>query len=209
MDKLVVAAFDFDVTMTTKDTFVPFLYRAFGKSKVRLIFLKQSFNAVKVVLGLSDRDHFKKLIVNALFKEHSVDRLEKVGQMHAVDIYRWLRSSAIERLEWHRAQGHRLVMVSASLELYLKPIAAKLGFDNLLCTNLTSNGLFFSGEISGNNCRGPEKVARLEGLLGDLSNYEIYAYGDSSGDQEMLRIANHPFFRSFMTEYEHATILRN
>ena len=199
MDKPVVAAFDFDVTMTTKDTFVPFLYRAFGKSKVQLIFLKHSFNAVKVVLGLSDRDHFKKLIIQSLFKEQSVDRLEKVGQIHAVDIYRWLRSSAIERLEWHRAQGHRLVMVSASLELYLKPIAAKLGFDNLLCTNLNNNGFFFSGEFSGNNCRGPEKVARLEELLGDLRNYEIYAYGDSSGDQEMLRIANHSFFRSFMT----------
>jgi HAD superfamily hydrolase (TIGR01490 family) len=193
----VVAAFDFDGTLTTRDTFVPFLFRAFGRAKVYRAFLRLLPEALKVVLGISDRDRFKSRLVGRLFCGASVPRLEKAGQEHADEIIGWLRPGVRERLMWHKSQGHRLVMVSASLRLYLKPVATCLGFDDLLCTDLSSDQAVFDGALAGGNCRGPEKVVRLTALLGDLSRVELYAYGDSAGDKEMLEAARFPHFRFF------------
>jgi HAD superfamily hydrolase (TIGR01490 family) len=193
----VVAAFDFDGTMTTKDTFIPFLCRAFGKSKVYRAFFLLLPEACKVALGMSNRDIFKARLIGKLFPGESVKRLEDVGRQHADEIIGWLRPGVKERLLWHRSKGHRLIMVSASLGLYLKPVAASLGFDDLLCTCPASNQTVFDGQLEGKNCRGPEKAARLKELIGDLSRVEIYAYGDSAGDREMLAIAQHSHFRFF------------
>jgi HAD superfamily hydrolase (TIGR01490 family) len=195
--KSVVAAFDFDVTMTTRDTFLPFLYRVFGKKRVRGVFLKLAADAVLVGLGLSTRDRFKEKIVRALFLGESIERISDAGRMHAEEIIGWIRPQALTRIQWHRDQGHRLVMVSASLGLYLEPLTEKLGFDDLLCTNPSRNHLVFDGGLEGKNCRGPEKVSKLTALLGPLSSIELYAYGDSAGDREMLEVADYPNYRAF------------
>jgi HAD superfamily hydrolase (TIGR01490 family) len=193
----IVAAFDFDGTLTTRDTFVPFLVRAFGKARVYRAFFQLAPEAIKVVFGRSSRDDFKSRLIGKLFSGESVDRLEKAGREHAGEIIGWLRPGVRERLMWHKSAGHRLVMVSASLALYLEQAATTLGFDDLLCTRLSSDQGAFDGALAGKNCRGPEKVARLAALLGDLSRVELYAYGDSAGDREMLQSAQHPYFRFF------------
>lgn len=163
-----VAAFDFDGTFTTKGTFVPFLERAFGKTLVRMAFITLTWEAIKVGLRLSTRDRFKELIVGKLFVNVSTERMRKIGQEYAKAIEAWYRPGALEQIRWHREQGHRLVMVSASLDLYLEPVAVALGFDNLLCTRLSTNHLVFDGHLAGPNCRRTEKVRLLESLLGPL-----------------------------------------
>lgn len=196
-EQKVVAAFDFDVTITTKDTFVPFLTRAFGRERVRLAFLRLAPEAARVLVGLSDRDRFKGRLVRALFAGDSVARLRETGREHAREIINWVRPEARQRIEWHKRRGDRLVMVSASLDLYLDPVADALGFDDLLCTSPSVNYMVFDGSLVGKNCRGPEKVSRLTNLLGNLSEYELHAYGDSEGDREMLAVANHAYLRVF------------
>jgi phosphatidylglycerophosphatase C len=193
----VIAAFDFDVTITARDTFVPFLTTTFGKNTVRMTFLRLAPEAARVALGLSSRDRFKERLLRSLFMGQSVERLRAVGQEHAAEIMRWIRPAARQRIDWHKEQSDRLVMISASLDLYLEPVAEALGFDDLLCTRPSVNHLVFDGGLSGNNCRGPEKVSRLRNLLGDLSDFEIHAYGDSAGDRELLAVADHPHFRAF------------
>lgn len=196
----VVAAFDFDVTITTKDTFVPFLTRAFGRDRVRMAFLRLAPEAAKVLFGLSDRDRFKELLVRALFTGESVERLREAGREYSAEILNWVRPAARQRINWHKGRGDRLVMVSASLDLYLEPVADALGFNDLLCTSPSVNHKVFDGGLSGKNCRGAEKVNRLTHLLGSLSEYELHAYGDSAGDCEMLAAANHPHLRVFESE---------
>jgi HAD superfamily hydrolase (TIGR01490 family) len=193
----VIAAFDFDGTITTRDSFVPFLLRAFGRGRTGLAFLGLLPEALKVLPEPSRRDRFKARIVRALFTGASHTALEAIGAQHAGEILGWVRPAARERIAWHHAQGHRLVMVSASLDLYLKPVAKALGFHDLLCTSLVAEQDVLTGEIRGKNCRGPEKTARLATLLGDLSTCEIHAYGDSAGDRELLAIAHHPHYRMF------------
>lgn len=193
----IVAAFDFDGTITTKDTFLPFLYSAFGRRRVLAAVIELTGDALGVVLGVSNRDRFKEFLVAKLLTGESVRRLRQVGEDHAQRIESWVRPAALERIQWHRAQGHRLVMVSASLDLYLESIVQRLGFDDLVCTRASFDGEFFDGQLIEGNCRRAEKVRRLVALIGSLERVELFAYGDSVGDKEMLDAAEHAFFRPF------------
>lgn len=192
-----IAAFDFDVTITTRDTFFPFLIYAFGWKKTYIAFFKLAIPGILVYLRLYSRDLFKEKIIEALFAGQGRDELYEFGCSYADFIYKLVRPKALDRIRWHKQQGHRLIMVSASLDLYLRPVAKKLGFDDLLCTEVDTEQKKFTGKIRGENCRAQGKVNKLKVLLGDLSEFEIYAYGDSAGDKEMLGIATHSFYRYF------------
>lgn len=196
-NKPVVAAFDFDVTITTKDTFIPFLYWAFGRMKVYKTFFMLLPEVIKIGLKFSNRDVLKERIVAALFTGKSSKHLKILGAGYASSFTTLIRPKAQERIKWHKEQGHRLVMVSASLNLYLDKAAKDLGFDDLLCTRLEEKNEQFTGKLQGANCRCQEKVNRLINLLGDLSQYELFAYGDSRGDAQMLEIADHPAYKAF------------
>ena len=167
--KKVIAAFDFDGTITTKDTFLPFLLSAFGAPKVWFALAILALPGLMVWIGKSTRDHFKVLLIRKLFTGSSVKYLKTTGVAHAAQIASLCRPSALERINWHKDQGHRLVMVSASLNFYLDPIAKQLGFEDLLCTEVEAIEGICTGEIKGLNCRGVAKVRRLEDLLGPLS----------------------------------------
>lgn len=196
-NKPVVAAFDFDVTITTKDTFIPFLYWAFGRIKVYKVIFMLLPEIFKVSLKFSNRDTFKEKIIAALFTGKSSKHLKIIGAGYASSFTPLVRPKAQARIKWHKAQGHRLIMVSASLNLYLDKAAKDLGFDNLLCTTLEEKNGLFTGKLQGGNCRCQEKVNRLHSLLGDLNQYELYAYGDSAGDEQLLKVADHAAYRAF------------
>jgi phosphatidylglycerophosphatase C len=120
-----------------------------------------------------------------------------------------LREDAMARLAWHREAGNCCVMVSASPDIYLRVVARQLGFDALLCTEMEvvgeSGGEHLTGRLTGRmstpNCHGEQKVLRLQawararyGETG-LSGVTLYAYGDTSGDKPMLRLARHAWYR--------------
>jgi HAD-superfamily subfamily IB hydrolase, TIGR01490 len=100
-----------------------------------------------------------------------------------------LRPDTRERLEWHRGEGHQLVIVSASPELYVAPIGRRLEVDAVLATRLEvgSDGRL-TGRFAGRNCRGGEKAIRLREYLG-AETPVLFAYGDSRGDRELLAMA--------------------
>jgi len=102
----------------------------------------------------------------------------------------------MRRLAWHKQQGHRCVVISASLDLYVRPWAIKEGFDDVIATLLDVKGDgCVTGKLSGANCFGIEKVRRLETLLGSREDYSLYAYGDSRGDRELLSFADYAYYR--------------
>lgn len=193
----VVAAFDFDLTITDRDTFLPFLKLAFGSFLLNKVLFSMAFDGLGFLFGLINRDQFKKKLIQKLLTGCSTEAINELGKVHATHIMDWLRPSALARIQWHKERGDRLVMVSASLDIYLKPVADRLGFDNLLCTQLNSSISIYDGMLTGRNCRGPEKVSRLKELLGSLGEFELYSYGDSAGDKELLSVADHPFYRAF------------
>ena len=198
----VVAAFDFDGTLTDRDTLVPFLVRAFGRRRVAATFLALPFTGIGYLLRLVGIDEFKRRVLRRLVAGVPVQRLHALGPAHARAIAPWLRPQALRRVEWHRARGHRLVLVSATLDLYLAPVAEQLGFDHLLCSRLAvrrdADGTpRFTGELDGADCTGAEKPRRLAALVGAGREVELHAYGDGRGDRELLAAADHPHFRPF------------
>ena len=107
---------------------------------------------------------------------------------------RWLRDDTIEMLRGHRDAGDRVVLVSASFEVYLRPLGELLGVDDVLATRLQLADGVATGALDGPNCRGPEKVRRLHDWIdreyGGRDRVRVVAYGDSKGDRELLADAD-------------------
>lgn len=193
-----VAAFDFDGTLTFKDTFTSFLFFTHGnfKALIYLGLLVPYF--VRYLLGGLTRGEIKEYVVSKFYKGFSLSELESLGLEYSKKFFHsWLREEGLQRLKWHQSQGHFCVLISASLNVYLPPFAKTLGFDHCFCTQVEvdRNGKL-TGKLLGENCWGPEKVRRLKELLKEEKTF-IYAYGDSRGDKELLEFSDSPHFQKF------------
>lgn len=190
----VVAAFDVDGTLTRRDCVVPFLVRLAGWPRVITASLRHPLLLVRTSVGHGDRDRLKELVVGRLVRGRARLSVDELGRRFAHDsAANWLRPDTLARLRWHRERGHQVVLVSASLRSYLEPLAeaALGGVDAVLCTDVATdaNGTC-TGKLKGRNCRGPEKSRRLREWLAGRSAV-IWAYGDSSGDDELLDMADY------------------
>ena len=186
-----LAAFDLDGTLTRRDTLLPFLLRACGLVQTAHALAAASpLLARAAVLGGTHRDAAKAAVLERLLAGESLAPLTETAETYADDVVaRRLRRDVAARVEWHRREGHELVLVSASPELYATPIGRRLGFDAVLATRLEvgPDGRL-TGRLVGANCRGAEKVARLREWCG-TERVLAYAYGDSAGDRELLALA--------------------
>jgi phosphatidylglycerophosphatase C len=191
MSTRVVAAFDLDGTLTRRDTLLPFLLRACGPTATYRAVLGVSLLLVGALAGGERRDVAKEALLVRLLAGWPLESLAAVAEAFADEVMTsgHLRPEMLERAQEHRRSGHELVIVSASPELYVAPIGRRLGFDAVLGTRLETDAEGrLTGRLQGPNCRGPEKVVRLRQWLDDESA-EVWAYGDSRGDREMLALA--------------------
>lgn len=189
-----IAAFDFDKTLSTRDNVTPFLRRVIGARRLASTFAITSPFLVRAALMDDKRDAAKAAVLRRVLGGRSVADLAPVADGFAAAVVEHhLRPVALQRATWHREQGHEVVIVSASLALYLEPVARLLGFDAALGTDMAvgSDGRL-TGELASPNVRHDEKVRRLEAWLGRDRNVELWAYGDSAGDRELLARADHP-----------------
>lgn len=186
-----VAAFDFDGTLAERDTLIPFLARAHGRRRVALALAAQARTYRR------DQDAAKADMLRRLVTGDDLERLAALGHDYAVGLHHLLRPEMTERVRWHRSEGHRLVIVSASLGVYLRPLGELLGFDQVIGVELEvdDHGRCTGSMVGGANVRGPEKTRRLTAWLDTQGltrpDYELWAYGDSSGDDELLALADH------------------
>ena len=196
-ERPVVVAFDVDGTLTRRDWVVPFLWRL-GATRLVLGLARRAPSVIAAV-ARRDRDRLKALATAAAFHGRSVAAVEQVAAAFGVEIERWLRDDTSGRLSWHRQQGHTVVLVSASYEVYLDVLGRSLGVDAVLATRVASDGATYTGALAGDNCRGAEKLRRLdewlaarEDVKGGRRGVVLWAYGDSAGDRELLEAADHP-----------------
>lgn len=195
----VIAAFDFDGTITRRDTLLPFLLSASGSyGFLRNLLLEMPTLSAFALRRISNQIA-KESLLKRFFEGEHIGTLDELGTRFAHrEIPQMLRSTAMDRLKWHQDQGHRCIVISASLDIYVQPWAKSAGFDDVLCSRLAQDeNSRILGHLDGLNCFGKEKIRRLRSLVGDLSGMELFAYGDSDGDHALLREADHAFYRSF------------
>jgi HAD superfamily hydrolase (TIGR01490 family) len=196
-NKTIIAAFDFDGTLTTRDSLLPFLIFSTGFFRTALYLFVESPSLLGYLLGIVPRQKVKESILNRFFQGIPKKTIERKAQEYAwKKIDSLYKPHAIERLQWHLKQGHRCLIISASIDLYLNPWCEKMGLEPPICSRLEFDAEErVTGKLIGMNCWGPEKVRRLKERLGAKDSYILYAYGDSRGDHELLDYADHPFYR--------------
>lgn len=192
-----LVAFDFDGTLTSRDSFTAFLRWRFGAQAYAAGMLALAPNAARYVLD-RDRGRLKAAAVRRFLAGMPRQELEAWAQTFASEQGRaLLRPDALRAWRRWAADGARLLIVTASPETIVAPIARGLGAELLIGTKLRFDAAGrVSGDFEGVNCRGPEKVRRLREALGDDLRLEA-AYGDTDGDTEMLALAEEQGMKVF------------
>lgn len=195
----VIAAFDFDGTLTYRDTLTPFFIYSRGFARLAWATIRHLPSLFGYVTGAVARKKIKEIYITALFKGIPLEQLRTWGDEFAAAYFeKCIKPEALERLRWHQSKGHTCLLVSANLDVQLDAWAKKLAFEKTICCNIAADAKGnATGLIAGENCWGPEKRNRLEKLLGPKKGYLLYAYGDTRGDHEMLELADYPFYNKF------------
>lgn len=192
-----LAVFDFDGTLTSKDSFLAFIryYKGVVPFYTGMLQLLPWLLAYK--LKLYPNWKAKEKVLSHFFAHTAEDAFREKGRRFARELIpRMLRPKAKQALRRHQQEGDRIIVVSASAEPWLQAWCAAEGIE-LLATSLECREGKITGKLKGRNCYGPEKVERLKKHL-PLENFEeIHVYGDSAGDRELLKLATHPNYRVF------------
>jgi HAD superfamily hydrolase (TIGR01490 family) len=201
-----LAVFDLDGTITARDTLFPFLRHVCGAWAfcLRLALVLPILAAM--ALRIVGRDRAKELVLSIYLRGRSRAELEACGESFARDkLPALLRPAAMSKLASHAARGDRCVVASASLGLYVEPWARAAGFDEIVTSQLEFDAAgFATGRLAGRNCRGAEKLARLEALYGDLGGLSVCGYGDSEDDRPFLSRCTESHYRPFRAEADPA-----
>ncbi len=180
---------------------MPFLIFLKGRWKASWLFLSILPYLLLFPLRIISRQAAKEKILTRFLRGMPIQVLrEKADKYVALRLGRLVHPEAVRAIQWHQQQGHRCVIVSASIDLYLDPWANQMGFDGVLGSRLEvdSHGLV-TGKLNGENCWGEEKVHRLMEWLGGKKDVYLYAYGDSCGDHAMLAFADNPHYQGVMS----------
>jgi HAD superfamily hydrolase (TIGR01490 family) len=192
-----IAFFDFDGTITTNDSLLRFIRFAVGDVKFLVGLTVLSPILILYKLKLIPNHRAKQIMLSYFFKGMNAELFLKIANEYSLShIQKIIRPKAMERIQWHHDNGDCVVVVSASLECWLRPWCQQNKLE-LIGTQLEIKANQVTGKLLTKNCYGIEKVNRIRQNY-NLNDYEtIYAYGDSRGDKEMLKLAHEKYYKPF------------
>ena len=193
-----IAAFDFDGTITCKDTLIEFLRFAGGSARFYAVFALYSPLLVLMKLKLYSNQKAKEKIFAHYFKGMPIEQFndlclrffEQKGQS-------LIYADAKAQIAKYKEQGDEVVIISASIENWVYHFAEALKADKLLSTQVEVQEGNLTGRFLTANCYGKEKVNRLLNAYPERENYYLIAYGDSRGDKELLQLADEQHYKQF------------
>jgi phosphatidylglycerophosphatase C len=190
-----LALLDFDGTITSSDSWTPFMRMAVRPARIRTAMVALSPIVVGYRLGMISASRCRQIAARLGFSGEPAGAIRQLGAQYAATVLpRTLQTRALERIDWHKSQGDAIVVVSASLDLYLAPWCAGRGL-KFICTTIEEQRGTLTGRYVDGDCCGAEKVRRIRAQY-DLSSYPIvYAYGDSGEDREMMALADKKYYR--------------
>ena len=190
-----LALFDFDGTITTKDTFTPFILYAVESKRLAVGRVVLSPLIVAYKLGVLSPSRIRRSIVRFGFRGRLEAQVRDAGLEYSRSrLRRVVRARALERIRWHQTQGDEVVVVSASLDVYLQDWCRELGVE-LICTELEQDQGVLTGRYRNGDCSGKEKAHRIQQRYDLRSFADVYAYGDTPEDDAMLALATKRFYR--------------
>ena len=188
--------FDFDGTLTYKDTMFLFL-KFYDPARFSVQFLKYTPLFILLKLKLADAESVKKSFIASILKGQSRYQIEKKSQQFFEENYPGLfRENALDFIKNIDRTYTESYIVSASLDIWVKPFAEKFNM-RLLSTQAEFIDDIFTGKFVGKNCNKEEKVNRIKQEIRDKKFDKIIAFGDTSGDKAMFRFANESHYRFF------------
>lgn len=192
-----IAFFDFDGTITTKDTLLEFIKFTQGTPAFLAGFLLHSPYLVAYKLNIIPNQLAKEKVMRHFFKGTFLSQFQSWGDAFATEVLPGLiRPKAVEEIKKLQESGVTVVIVSASFGNWIQKWATAHGLQ-LIATKAELRDEKLTGRIDGKNCHGTEKVRRIQELF-TLQQYdEVYAYGDTSGDKPMLELATHAYYKPF------------
>ncbi|MDG0760496.1 HAD-IB family hydrolase [Klebsiella quasipneumoniae] len=190
-----IAFFDFDGTITHEDTFTPFIYQSLDAKAIRRGKLRLLPYILAWKMGWLSASAIRQKVFHYAFAGKSQPEILQRGNDHSLAfIPRTLRENAMQRIAWHQARGDTVVVVSASLDVYLRPWCQQHNLE-LLCSEVEFQNGAATGKYQGGDCSGLAKKARILANYA-LTDYEaIFAHGDTPEDFAMLALATTQIYR--------------
>ncbi len=189
-----MAVFDLDGTITRRDTLVPYVFGYLLRHPWRLPLVLGALPAsVRFLIGRGDPGEAKSAFIRSTLGGLTRAALaawtaEFVRHLLIHGVF----ADALQRIRKHAERGDRLVLLSASTDLYVPDIAARLGFEQVICTGLVWRGDVLEGHLSTPNRRGEEKVRCIERLRVQFPSHAFAAYGNAGTDLAHLRMVERP-----------------
>jgi HAD superfamily phosphoserine phosphatase-like hydrolase len=200
-----LAVFDLDGTITRRDTLLPYVlgYPTSTLRKIRglLVFLGP---LLSFVLGRVDHGELKSAFIRAILAGESRPKLDAwTARFVPALLARGVLADALARITKHKQEGARLVLMSASTDLYVPAIGAALGFDDVICTGVLWDGDRLDGHLTTANRRGAEKTRCFEALRQMHPGLTTAAYGNAGSDLDHLRLADQPLLVNASSSARH------
>ena len=189
-----IYAFDFDGTLTTKDTLIEFIRYAKGSMVLGLGFLRYAHLLVMMKLGLYPNYKAKQKVFAHFFKDTTLDDFNALCKAFAASSSHLLRQEGVAAINRAIEEGSEVVIVSASIDNWVQPFFPQV---KVVGTQIEVIDGKLTGRFLSKNCYGQEKVNRILSLYPNRQDYHLTAYGDSRGDKEMLAFADESHFKPF------------
>ncbi len=193
----VLAIFDFDGTITKKDSFIEFIKYTHGSFSYWLGLGVLSPILILFAMKLLRNDKAKIFMFKYFYGGWEYSRFKKAGEDFCEKkLPEMIRKTAVKKIKSHQENGERIILVTASGKEWVKPWSDKMGME-ILSTEAEVKENKITGKLSSANCYGIEKVNRIKAILQIEDYTTIYGYGDSRGDKEMLTLCQYPHYKYF------------
>ncbi len=189
-----IVAFDFDGTLTNKDSLLEFIRHVRGTTALWCGFLRYAPILVLMLLKCYPHGKAKEKVFSYFFKGMSINEFNAVCQQFAATHRHLLRPKGVAAIEEAQAAGAAVVIISASVDNWVQPFFPTV---KVLGTQIEVRDGLLTGRFLTENCFGQEKVNRLLAVYPDRADYHLTAYGDSQGDRELLAFADEAHYKPF------------
>lgn len=192
-----IAFFDFDGTITTRDSMLELIKFHHGKKNFYTGLSVLSPWMIAMKFKLISNQKAKEKLLTWFFKDYSIFSFSKICSAFIQEkLPQIINTLAAEKIAEHKKNGDEVVVVSASATNWVEPWCRQ---NDIVClaTKLEVVDDKLTGKLAGLNCNYNEKAKRILEKY-DLHKYSsVYGYGDTKGDKAMLQLATHAFFRTF------------